>query len=411
VLHGAEEWGATNTQYDWCTGAWRLINEAHPEWQGKILTFFNFELPAYEFADYTYTTSDPEQFSMIKSFTENTDIPSPKPEGVFKDGIKTEGYQSYTYSDDFSYYEAGVPSVINGFLLDVASGAGDEAFPFYKQYYHTNFDTKDTYNEAVFKFNLEYYGAMGIHVDTTPALELDYRADAERVKAAMHEDTAKANGVDSDEYAKAVELYGKAAEAAWAKVEDVNAKYAAAVKSGDEKAAAAAWDEGAELTDKNLELFAETQKAILGLMYERPIVPHEAYQENIELIGETVKALKDGDVKTAVDEHAWQINNLEEWYTMAFSPEVIEQCFQMFSEESNGDNLFWGKGKQYEWADVSSAVRSITQKYDEEKAKFTKEIKVFETAIESQAALYKDAVANEAGLLAGLADKLNALAE
>lgn len=45
VCHGAEEWGALGTQYDWTTGAWEMIHTAHPEWAGKTIAMLNFELP------------------------------------------------------------------------------------------------------------------------------------------------------------------------------------------------------------------------------------------------------------------------------------------------------------------------------------------------------------------------------
>ncbi|MEI3146968.1 MAG: M28 family peptidase [Merdibacter sp.] len=47
IAHGAEEWGASGTQFDWTTGAWEMINTAHPEWAGKTIAMINFELPAF----------------------------------------------------------------------------------------------------------------------------------------------------------------------------------------------------------------------------------------------------------------------------------------------------------------------------------------------------------------------------
>jgi hypothetical protein len=36
-------------------------------------------------------------------------------------------------------------------------------FPFYEQYYHTNFDTKETYDEDVARFNTEFYGSLAVY--------------------------------------------------------------------------------------------------------------------------------------------------------------------------------------------------------------------------------------------------------
>ena len=68
ILHGAEEWGATDTPFDWTTGACRMIYEAHPEWVGNLKSFINFELPAYEYAKYTSVYSAPELYSTIDRF-------------------------------------------------------------------------------------------------------------------------------------------------------------------------------------------------------------------------------------------------------------------------------------------------------------------------------------------------------
>ncbi|MDR1203925.1 MAG: hypothetical protein LBL26_00375 [Peptococcaceae bacterium] len=149
--------------------------------------------------------------------------PSPKPGNVFPEGIKTEGYQTYTYSDDFSYYAAGVPSFINGFLLQEDMKT---VFPFYERYYHTNFDTKETYNEDAARFNTEFYGALAIRVDQAPALELDYTAQYDRLRAGLDAALAEAAGADYGGYAKAVEAYGGQAVKLTETVAAVNARYA-----------------------------------------------------------------------------------------------------------------------------------------------------------------------------------------
>lgn len=375
VLHGAEEWGSSNTQFDWTVGAWEMINTLHPEWQQKTLAFLNFELPAYEFDTYTTTYSAPEMFSMLRDFAQE----APKPENCFPEGVLTEGYPTYTYSDDFSYYAAGVPSMVNGFLLQKDM---ETVFPFYEEIYHSNFDTKETYNENVMRFNMKYYGAMAMYIDRLPALPLDFTAQYDRMDAAIDEAIMADAGVDVAAYRAVLEGMNEAAEALYAQALEVNARYAEA--SSEE--AVAFWEEGRALTAKNLELFNFAQDAFLGLMYEKPIVPHEAPQINIQLIGQTIEALKEGDSITAADEYAWQINNVLEWYAMAFSPEVIAIQDQMFWGEENQDNLYWGTGKGFEKAQVENATRGLIEKYDVADADFAPEIAIYEQAVTAQQA-------------------------
>ena len=390
-LHGAEEWGSSYTQYDWTVGAWEMINNVHPEWVGKTLAFLNFELPAYEFDTYTSTYSAPEMYAMLDYFANEYPY-SPDPEGCFPDGVLTEGCQTYTYSDDFSYYAAGVPSTVNGFLLQKDM---ETVFPFYVDIYHSQYDTPDTYNEAVMDFNLKYYGALAMYIDQTPALYLDFTAQYDRILASMDEELMAEAGVDVEAYKAALEGLNTAAQTMADQVKQVNDDYAAARAEGDTAAMAELWAQGRELTAKNLAAFQFAQKNLLGLMYERPIVPHEAPQENIQLCRDIIACLETGDVATAVDEYAWTVNNVLEWYAMYFSPEVIAIQDDMLWGEDNQDNLYWGTDIGFTKADVDAATRSLFVRYEETGGDFTQEIAVYEAAIQAQTQILADLGAKE----------------
>ena len=401
-LHGAEEWGASETQFDWCTGAWNMINKAHPDWVGKTLTFVNFELPAYQFADYTSVYSAPEMYSMIDYFV-NTYPLSPKPVNCFPAGIKTDGYQTYTYSDDFSYYAAGVPSTVNGFLLQEDM---ETVFPFYVDYYHSQFDAPDIYDKNVMDFNIKFYGALVSYIDKTPALYLDYTSQYDRLLGALNEELCTATGGDADAYKAALEELKTAAAAEKQKVVDLNKDYNATVIAGDTAKADRLMAQAKEMNKKNLAAFKYAQDEFLGLMYEQPIVPHEAPQSNIELMQSTIDCLKTGDVVSAADNYAWQVNNVLEWYNMYFSPEVIAQFNDMFWGKDNQDNLYWGTGRNFTPANVEAATRGIMEKYDVKNGDFTAEIAIYEQAIKDQQAIYKKQIAEETEGILKLADML-----
>lgn len=401
-LHGAEEWGSSYTQYDWTVGAWEMINNVHPEWVGKTLAFLNFELPAYEFDTYTSTYSAPEMYAMLDYFANEYPY-SPDPEGCFPDGVLTGGYQTYTYSDDFSYYAAGVPSTVNGFLLQEDM---ETVFPFYVDIYHSQYDTPDTYNEAVMDFNIKYYGALAIYIDQTPALYLDFTAQYDRILASMDEDLMAEAGVDVEAYKTALEGLNTAAQTMADQVKKVNDDYAAARSEGDTAAMAELWAQGRALTARNLTAFRYAQKHLLGLMYERPIVPHEAPQENIQLCRAIIACLETGDVVTAVDEYAWTVNNVLEWYAMYFSPEVIAIQDDMLWGEDNLDNLYWGTDIGFTKADVDAATRSLFVRYEETGGDFSEEIAVYDAAIQAQIAILADLGAQETQAMTELAGLL-----
>lgn len=401
-LHGAEEWGSSYTQYDWTVGAWEMINHVHPEWVGKTLAFINFELPAYEFDTYTSTYSAPEMYSMLDYFANEYKF-SPDPVGCFPDGVLTEGYQTYTYSDDFSYYAAGVPSTVNGFLLQKDM---ETVFPFYEKIYHSQYDTPDTYNEAVMSFNLKYYGALAMYIDQTPALYLDFTAQYDRISESVNEEAMTAAGVDVAAFKSALESLNTAAKAMKDRVVSVNTEYAKARENNDADKMKELSAEGKALTKQNLAAFEYAQKNLLGLMYERPIVPHEAPQENIQLCQDIIACLEKGEVATAVDEYAWTVNNVLEWYAMYFSPEVIATQDDMLWGEGNLDNLYWGTDIGFTKADVDAATRSIFARYDEAGGDFSKEISVYEAAIKAQTEILQKLAAQETTAMSTLADML-----
>ena len=401
-LHGAEEWGSSYTQYDWTVGAWEMINSVHPDWVGKTLAFLNFELPAYEFDTYTSTYSAPEMYAMLDYYANEYPY-SPDPEGCFPDGVLTEGYQTYTYSDDFSYYAAGVPSTVNGFLLQKDM---ENVFPFYVDIYHSQYDTPDTYNEAVMDFNIRYYGALAMYIDQTPALYLDFTAQYDRILASIDEEAMAAAGVDMAAFHTALEELNTAAQAMTERVKALNRDYLKAREDGGSAAMEKLWAEGKELTAQNLQAFEFAQKNLLGLMYERPIVPHEAPQENIQLCQDIIACLEQGDVVTVVDELAWTVNNVLEYYAMYFSPEVIAIQDDMHWGEGNQDNLYWGTGINFTKADVDAATRSLYQRYDEQGGDFSQEIAVYEAAIQAQTELLKELGTKEIGAMEQLAQLL-----
>ena len=397
-LHGAEEWGGYGTQYDWTVGAWEMINNMHPEWIGTTLAFINFELPAYKFAEYVYSNTAPAFYNMI-DFYSNT-YPLSADKSIYSEGVKTEGYQAYTYSDDFSYYLAGVPTVINGFLLQEDQ---ETVHDFYNKLYHTNYDTPDLWDADVFRFNAEYYGAMGIYFDQMPALYLDFTGDYERIKAAFNEELLAEYGVDTESYSANLEAFGEAAKANAAKVVEINDAYMKAWSDGDAEAIEALKAEGKALTKTNLEAFKFVSETLVSTMYEKPVVPHEASQINIETMDTIICLLEEGDINTAVDKYVWTVNNVIEWYSWYFSPEVLaiqDECLW-----GDDEKMYWGTDTSFVKADVYDASVGLFNKYGTTEDT-SAEQQIYKNAIEQQAEVMVEYANREIADLQTLADKL-----
>jgi hypothetical protein len=328
---------------------------------------------------------------------------SPKPVNCFSQGVKTAGYQNYTYSDDFSYYEAGVPSTVNGFLRQEDN---ETVFPFYVDYYHSQFDTPEIYDKDVMDFNIKFYGALVSYIDKTPALYLDYTSQYDRLLGALNDEICTAAGADTSAYKAALEGLKTAASKAKQEVIDLNKDYNTAVIAGDTAKADSLKAQAKALNKKNLKAFKYAQDEFLGLMYEAPIVPHEAPQSNIELMQNIVTSLKAGDVVSAADNYAWQVNNILEWYNMYFSPAVSAQFNDMFWGKDNQDNLYWGTGRNFTPANVEAATRGLMEKYAADKPDLSPEIAIYEKSIKDQQAILKKQITEETSAIITLTDML-----
>jgi hypothetical protein len=255
-------------------------------------------------------------------------------------------------------------------------------------------------------FNIKFYGALVSYIDKTPALYLDYTSQYDRLLGALNEKLCSAAGGNADAYKAALEELKTAAAAEKQKVVDLNKDYNAAVIAGDTAKADSLKAQAKAMNKKNLAAFKYAQDEFLGLMYEQPIVPHEAPQSNIELMQSIIDCLKTGDVVSAADNYAWQVNNVLEWYNMYFSPEVIAQFNDMFWGKDNQDNLYWGTGRNFTPANVEAATRGLMEKYDVKNGDFTAEIAIYEQAIKDQQAIYKQQITEETEGILKLADML-----
>ena len=285
-----------------------------------------------------------------------------------------------------------MPGVVNGFLFEKDR---EDVFPFYKERYHSNFDTKDTYNEKVMAFNLKYYGGLAIYVDQTPALYLDFTSQYDRMLAAVNEEIMKQAEADVSGYLDALDEMQVAAETVKNEVIALNQEYnQARIDKAEQDVLSEIRARGEALTDKNLNIFKFTQDAFLGLMYEMPIVPHQAPQINIETMNEVVNSLENDDFDNAFNA-ALSINNYLEYYAMNFSPEVIAIETDMFWGKANQNNLYWGTGRNYTKAYVNDASRGLMEKAEVEDADFTKEIAIYSREISAQAKILSELVDRE----------------
>ncbi len=409
IAHGSEEWGALGTQFDWTTGAWEMINNAHPDWAGKTLALINFELPAfYDGMDEGYISCVPEFASLTKELVEESGLIAAPVNDVYPAGISGESVDTNTMEDGVSYRGSGVPYFIN------IPGTQDGETGWVEQRYHTVADDRDTYSADVMQTNLNTFGALAIYLDQTPALPLDMTATCDDLAEALDSDLLTAAGGDADAYTAGVDALRTAAEAHNAKIADLNARFTAAQADGaDEAALDALRAEGRELNAKTLAAFRAVQDGFIGIMSSSDVViKHIGYQANLELLDGVIAALENGELgnddETGALDLAWQLNAGTEFGYYNFSKETNARAHAALLESENPGNVFWATGKGYELADTQDATVSLLEKAESGDTDFTAELTAYRAAYARQQELLAETAAAETEAMQALAAELAA---
>lgn len=389
VAHGAEEWGATGTEFDWTRGAYELINNVHPEWASKTLAMFNFELDAFDDGGDTFMiTSVPEYATLVKNLVDEGVL-----DGAVKDyekGISAETFDTTTMEDGISYRGAGVPYFLN--TTDTCSGSTieDGEYTWSQLHYHTESDNTDTYSEKVMKANIAVFGSIAIAIDQLPAMTLDMQATIDDLSESFNEDLAEEAGVSKEDWENALSVFQKEVDALNAEGKDINERYVKAVSSKAD--VEAIQEEGKAYNKKVLELFKYVQDNFIGIVFSSDVVmKHVGYQNNIEYMDEVIDDLNDNKISDALDV-AYQLNGLCEYNYYLFSPNAAAKI-DAHADKAVDNNKWWGNDKGFYFTNTKEATASLLKREDGDDV--SEEIKVYEDARAQQLNYYKDSLEKE----------------
>ena len=358
IAHGSEEWGAANTEYDWTTGAWEMINTVHPEWAQKTIAMLNFELPAF------YDGASQMEISCV------------------------------------SYRHAGVPYFVN------VPGTSEGEKGWIQMHYHTKSDNPSTYSREVMTTNINTYGMLAIWLDQAPVMKLDLTAAVDDLNV-LNEDIAKKAGIDVSQYNQSLNSLKKATIKVNKKIENINKRFADA-KTEKEKDALR--KEGRELNLKLHEAFKYIQDHFIGIELSSTITTSFAqYQENIELFNDIIQALEKGNISNDKDgalDLAWHINGGSEYGFYDFSVESNLRAQRRLSEETNPNNVFWTTNRQFKFAKTYPALLGIFEKAEQENPDFADEINIYQEEIKNQEVYLNEEVTQVIQAMNELTNKL-----
>ena len=357
----AEEWGIADSKYDWSTGAYAEVFNVHPEWAGKVIGDFNFELPALSNGNLDGIRCTYE----YKDFFEDTLKPLPALSPAYPEGVLLSA-PIETWSDDFSVAISGIPSMVNEF----------SAGSFMTTHYHSQYDSDAYYNEAAYRFHHELYGLLLMHLDSQSVAPLNFAEVFEQASASLDVLMCQKSGSRVTALLNLLGQTEEVAEEVYDRIYDINE---AGVDS----------EQCREAENILLKVFKMAQDKYVRLTWEDAVVfPQEAAQNNLRYLKKAIRALKRKipDAEAAF-EALYEIDNNA--YAFQFSKQVYER-FTDYVLDQNSDRLQWGRGRIVHHENLYDLVAQLMDKYHQGATDFANEIAELEKVAKRQKAYLRD---------------------
>ena len=357
----AEEWGIADSKYDWSTGAYAEVFNVHPEWAGKVIGDFNFELPALSNGNLDGIRCTYE----YKDFFEDTLKTLPARSPAYPEGVLVSA-PIETWSDDFSVAISGIPSMVNEF----------SAGSFMTTHYHSQYDSDAYYNEAAYRFHHELYGLLLMHLDSQSVAPLNFAEVFEQASASLDVLMCQKSGSRVTALLNLLGQTEEVAEEVYDRIYDINE---AGVDS----------EQCREAENILLKVFKMAQDKYVRLTWEDAVVfPQEAAQNNLRYLKKAIRALKRKipDAEAAF-EALYEIDNNA--YAFQFSKQVYER-FTDYVLDQNSDRLQWGRGRIVHHENLYDLVAQLMDKYHQGATDFANEIAELEKVAKRQKAYLRD---------------------
>ena len=357
----AEEWGIADSKYDWSTGAYAEVFNVHPEWAGKVIGDFNFELPALSNGNLDGIRCTYE----YKDFFEDTLKTLPALSPAYPEGVLVSA-PIETWSDDFSVAISGIPSMVNEF----------SAGSFMTTHYHSQYDSDAYYNEAAYRFHHELYGLLLMHLDRQSVAPLNFAEVFEQASASLDVLMCQKSGSRVTALLNLLGQTEEVAEEVYDRIYDINE---AGVDS----------EQCREAENILLKVFKMAQDKYVRLTWEDAVVfPQEAAQNNLRYLKKAIRALKRKipDAEAAF-EALYEIDNNA--YAFQFSKQVYER-FTDYVRDQNSDRLQWGRGRIVHHENLYDLVAQLMDKYHQGATDFANEIAELEKVAKRQKAYLRD---------------------
>ena len=332
----AEEYGWTDTEFDWGLGAWWEIFTIHPEWAGKTLGSFALEGGGTIGSTSVSAYGNPETLewrkTLLPKFDDFFSKTAPWSKYYYRSSVDTMSFAS-TWADEFSFCAAGVP------IMSVDSTRSN-----YAGYdYHTNLDTMAGISAESLGLSIISNGIAIIELDRAKVAPYSFQDRAADLKTTLNTRLIGAAGVDIKPILNALSKFGSAGGDVWSLIGT----------SRDSRKAAEAND-----------LLLQTARLVLSDLttvggYTVSMYPHQHYLDDSWYFREGIKQLRLGDIDGGLMWLSWVYG----MYTgRLVSPEVYQYLVIDRWDDTSRADLFWATGRLAYVEDFYSEYQSLVDK-------------------------------------------------
>ncbi len=335
IATDAEEYGWTDTEFDWALGAWWEIFTIHPEWAGRALGSFALEgggtIGATSVSAYGNPETQEWRMSLLPKFNDFFSKTAPWSKYYFHASAYSESFAS-TWADEFSFCAAGIP------IMSIDSTRSN-----YAGYdYHTNLDGMQGISAESLAMSIIANGIGIIELDRTKIAPYSFQDRALDLKSTLNVRLLNAAGVDTKPVMDALTKFAAVGGVAWAM----------AMESDSELAA-----EANDLMLQTADLVLSDLTTVGG--YTVSMYPHQHYLDDSWYFREGIKQLEVRDIDGGLMWLSWVYG----MYTgRLVSPDVYQYLVIDRWDDPSRTDLFWATGRLAYVEDFYSVYQSLVDK-------------------------------------------------
>lgn len=337
VAHGSEEYGWTDTDYDWAIGSWSNISRNHPDWPGRTLAYFNIDdMSGTSDENTVFAGGTPETLAFRKKLIKklNDYFGSAEPWSSYYQTGKAGSDLPSTSYDEFSYGASGIPTMgVFSANADDPSAEPDE--------YHTQMDNMEVISPDNLLMDSLANGLAVMEMDKAGFLPYSFVSWKNGLAKSIRSGALDSLGIDLDSLNSKMDEFG------------VNAQKVQSMISSNDNPS---------VVDKvNRKLFKIESMLSSNLIgvggQEEALYPHEQYQGDFIAISKAIKLLEKGKMEQAA-KAILDVNGMAEGGII--SRDNYEEMV-IGRNDPNRDDLFWAKGRLARYTDVYDEYQSLSQ--------------------------------------------------